>query len=204
MNPTDVPTSPTDASSLVLPDAAKDIRRVVIATDDGDDELARVRRVALALARTHGFEVVLYDRSNERWTDHPHPQGPLTADQLAGGDELEGGNREHLVRQLREFEVEGVSASAWLATVPALTAMLDVVQAMDVDAVMLPDRLDDPKIMDRLQVGGTPGEMLERITARSVADAPLILTVPESGPITVVEYSESGLGDEPETHGATR
>ena len=166
--------------------AIEGVRRVAIATDDSDEELARLRRVVLGLARTFGFDVVLYDRSHERWTDHPHPKGPVTA------DELEGTDRDHLVHQLRDFEAAGVRATAWLATVPALTAMLDVLQSLDVDAVMLPESLDEPKLMDRLQIGSTPPAMVQRIAELNMQRPPMVFQVPESGPILVVEAELGG------------
>jgi hypothetical protein len=156
---------------------------LAIATDEADEALARVRRVALGLARTHGFEVVLYDRSQERWTDHPHPTGPVTADDVVDTD------REHLVRQLRDFEDAGVTASAWLATIPALTAMLDMLQALDVDAIMLPEHLEEPKLMDRLQPGATAPMMVQRIAELSMQRPPVVLSVPEDGPIKVAEFA---------------
>jgi hypothetical protein len=165
-----------------LPEQIGELRRVAIATDESDDALARVRRVALALARTHGFEVVLYDRSHERWTDHPHPVGPVDA------EEIDEHDRPHLVHQLREFTDAGVGATAWLATVPAITAMLDLFQTLEVDAVMLPEQLDDPKMADRLQTGDSPGETVQRVAGLSLERPPLILSVPESGPITIVEF----------------
>lgn len=176
-------TEPAATRGATLPMGMDGIRRMAIATDESDEALARVRRVALELARSHGFDVVLYDRSDERWTDTPHAKGPVTADELVGTD------REHLVHQLRDFEAAGVSASAWLATVPALTAMLDVLQAIDVDAVMLPERLEEPKIMDRLQIGKTPPEMVQRIAELNMQRPPLVLAVAESGAVTVAEYT---------------
>ena len=49
----------------------------------------------------------------------------------------------------------------------ALTAMLDMFQALDVDAVMLPEHLDEPKLMDRLQIGKTAPMMVQRIAELS-------------------------------------
>lgn len=137
--------------------AAAGIRCVVVPTDDESDALARARRAALQLARRHGWRIVLYDRTGERWTDTPHPVGTLAADEI---DESE---RPHLVRQLADLEAAGVPSSAFLATVPALTAMIDVVQEIDVDAVLMPDELDKPRVMDRLQIGDGPGEMVARV-----------------------------------------
>ncbi len=176
-------TSTPPELEMTLPASVRGLRRVAIATDEADESLARVRRIALGLARTHGFEVLLYDRSHERWTDHPHPTGPVTADEIVGTD------REHLVRQLRNFQDAGVTASAWLATIPALTAMLDMLQALDVDAIMLPEHLDEPKLMDRLQTGATAPMMVQRIAELSLQHPPVVLSVPEEGPITVAEFA---------------
>jgi hypothetical protein len=126
--------------------------------------------------------VLLYDRSHERWTDHPHPKGPVTADEIVDDE------RQHLVLQLREFEDAGVTAAAWLATLPALTAMLDMIQALDVDAILLPEQLDEPKLMDRLQAGDTAPAMVQRIAEASLQRPPVVLSVPEDGPITVAEF----------------
>lgn len=167
-----------------VPAAIEQVRRLAIATDDSDEALARVRHVALGLAQTHGFEVVLYDRSHERWADHPHPEGPLTADELDGRDD-----RGHLVEQLRDFEAAGVRATAWLATVPALTAILDVLQALDVDAVMLPESLDEPTLADRLQSGSTPATMVQRVAELNLPQPPVMFEVPESGSIRIAGYS---------------
>lgn len=160
--------------------ALDEATRVAVATDESDAALARVRSIAVDLAERHHFDVVLYDRSEERWTDHPHPKGPVTA------DELEGGDRDHLVSQLRMFEDAGVGATAWLATVPALTAMLDVLQELDVDAVLLPQQLDEPKLMDRIQIGSSPPEMVRRVAELNLRRPPTILAVDEAGDVSVV------------------
>jgi hypothetical protein len=183
MEHADIPNPSRTETTDRIAAAIEHVRRLAIATDDSDEALARVRSVALDLARTYGFEVVLYDRSNERWTDHPHPEGPVTV------DELDGKDRDHLVDQLREFAAAGVVATAWLATVPALTAMLDVMQTLDVDAVMLPGSLDEPTLADRLQSGSSPSAMVQRVADLNLAQPPVMFEVPESGPIRVVEYS---------------
>lgn len=162
-----------------------DVDVIAVPTDDGRDEaLTRARHAALQLARRAGARVILYDRSDERWTDTPHPSGPIGADDVPD-------DRRHLVRQLRDFTEAGVDACAYLATVPALTAMLDVVQSSGTDVVVLPDELDAPKMMDRLQVGHTPAEMVERI-AELHTDRPIhVVSVPERGPLTLVHPEET-------------
>lgn len=160
------------------------LHRIVVPTDDRDESLGGLRAVALRLAREFDLDVVLYDRSNERWTDTPHPSGPFTADQIDAGE------RPHLVRQLRDFEAGGVTATAWLATVPALTAMLDVLQELDVDGVVLPAELDHPKFMDRIQVGADVADMVNRVAELQMPDAPVVLVVADDGPITIATIDE--------------
>lgn len=170
--------------------AVSTLHRIIVPTDEGDAALARTREVALYLAREHDIEVVLYDRSGERWTDTPHPAGPLS------GDEIDAERRPHLVRQLRDFEAAGVAVTAWLATVPALTAMLDALQQLDVDGVLLPEHLDEPKVMDRLQAGSDTAVMVDRVAELQMPTPPTVLVVPDSGPVRVVDPT-GGHGSRP-------
>ena len=89
------------------------------------------------------------------------------------------------------FDAAGVTATAWLATVPALTAMLDVLQELDVDGVLLPDHLDNPKIMDRLQIGSDTAQMIDRVAELQMPIPPTVLVVREDGPIVVTTYKEN-------------
>lgn len=144
---------------------------LVVPTDEGDPALALAREAAAWMAAEYDIELILYDRSGERWTDTPHPKGPLEASAI-------GEDRPHLRRQLDELRERGVRATAWLATVPALTAVTDVLDELDVDGIVLPDHLDRPKMMDRLQVGAGPAEMVERVAAlQTDGPAPGVLVV---------------------------
>ena len=177
-----------DITFEIDPDAASamaGIRRMVVPTDDRDDAVARTRAAALTFARNYGFGVVLYDRSDERWTDTPHAAGPFTA------DEIDADHRPHLPGQLREFEAAGVHATAWLATVPALTAMLDVLQELQADGVLLPDSLEHPKFMDRIQIGSDPAVMVDRVAELQTPTPPVVFVVPETGPTTIRNYKEN-------------
>ena len=165
--------------------AMSGITRMVVPTDERDDALAHTREAALSFARTFGFDVVLYDRSDERWTDTPHASGPFTA------AEIDAEHRPHLPRQLRDFEAAGVRATAWLATVPALTAMLDVLQELQVDGVLLPDSLDHPKMMDRIQIGADPASMVDRVAELQMPTPPTVFVVPTTGPTTITTYKET-------------
>jgi len=155
-------------------------RRLVVPTDVDDPALDRARDAAGRLAAEYDLEVVLYDRSGERWTDTPHPEGPLEADAI-------GDDRPHLQHQLEELRRNGVRATAWLATVPALTAMTDVLDEIDIDGMVLPSHLDHPKMMDRLQVGAGPAEMVERVAALQTAHpAPGVLVVDDERNIVLM------------------
>jgi hypothetical protein len=164
--------------------AVASLRRVVVPTDPRDERLARARQAALQLATEHGWEIVLYDRSHERWTDTPHPSGPVSADEL-DPDEWEG-----LARQLRDIEAAGVTATAWLATVPSLTAMIDVLQELDVDGVLLPSHLDQPKVMDRLLEGGNPAGMVERVADLHLEAPPIFLVLDDDSRLSVEPYPD--------------
>lgn len=176
MDPT-IELSP-DASAVV-----DGLRRVAVPTDADDERLAHARRVATQLAAEHGWELVLYDRSKETWMDHPHPSACVSA------DELDTDEWEHLVRQLRDVESAGVSATAWLATVPSLTALVDVALQLGLDGVVLPDDLGKPKLMDRLLEGEDPAERTERVARLQLGtDAPVFLAVDDQNRVSVRSY----------------
>jgi hypothetical protein len=148
-------------------------RKLAVATDADDDDLAASRMLALALAAEHDLEVVLYDRSEETWMDHPHPSGPLTRDELTSD-----GERGHLATQLAEFEQAGVTATAWVATVPSITEIVDVVRELGVDTIILPSDLEHPKLLDRLK-GESPAKVVERITEINLGEPVAVLVVRE-------------------------
>jgi hypothetical protein len=78
-----------------------------------------------------------------------------------------------------------VTAGAFLATVPALTAMLDVIQEIDVDAILLPTQLDQPTVMDRLQVGNGPGAMVASVAELQLDRRPTMFAVDETGRVDI-------------------
>lgn len=171
---------PDDDAARVLPE----LSRVVVPTDRDDGELAKVREAAAHLATEHGWEIVLYDRSHETWMDHPHPRGPVTA------DELDGDEWEHLRTQLRDLEAAGVTATAWLATVPSITAMIDVMQELEIDGVLMPENLERPKLADRLLGRGDAAETVEQTAELQLDDrAPTFLEVCPDGRVTLADHT---------------
>jgi hypothetical protein len=172
---------PAHLVDSAVDDAVGSVGRRVVPTDEADAGLARARHVALELARKWDAEVVLYDRSAERWTDTPHPSGPSPL------DKIDPARRPHLDQQMRQFIDAGLRVTAYLATVPALTAILDVLQELDVDAIVLPDALESPTVMDRLQVGSDPVEMVGRIAGLQLdRTAPAVLAVDSDGRVRLV------------------
>lgn len=171
-----------DASTVV-----SRLSRVAVPTDADSDALAHARDVATQLAAEHGWQLVLYDRSKETWMDHPHPRACVTA------DELDGEEWEHLVEQLRAVAAAGVDATAWLATVPSLAAIVDVALEVGIDGVVLPADLDKPKLIDRLLEGADPAERAERVAHLQLGeDAPVFLEVDDAGRVEVRAYDPAG------------
>lgn len=144
----------------LTPDAeriAANLRLLLVPTSPDDEAFARTRAAALQIARGTSTRVVLYDRSDERWTDTPHPEGPFAL------DEIDLDKREHLASQMQPFTDAGVDVVAWYASVPALTAIISAVQELDADSILVPEELDKPRVMDRLQAGDDAGEMIGRV-----------------------------------------
>lgn len=193
--------APRDGTSISSPDgttfslsgAATDalaaVRRVVVPTDADDDSLRRGREAALAIAGRYGTEVVLYDRSQEFWSETPHPKGPLRA------DELDPDTHGHLVAQLGEFADQGVQATAFLATLPSISAILDVLQDVEIDAVLMPHPLGHRTWMDRLRGGRDQGAEVARVAATQLGMHPIILEVEEDGGIDRIVLDESDSAD---------
>jgi hypothetical protein len=180
------------ADFAVDDDAARFCERaevLVVPTDDRDPALERACEAAAQLAAVHDLRLVLYDRSGERWTDTPHPKGPVEAAEL-------GDDRPHLRRRLDELRAAGVPATAWLATVPALTAMTDVLQEIAVDGMVVPAQLDRPKMMDRLQVGEGPAEMVERVAAlQTDRPAPGVLVVDDDRHVRLMTTDDLSINE---------
>lgn len=167
---------PTDDITTI----AAGVRNFIVPTSDHDESYAAARRAALHLASAGGATVVLYDRSDERWTDTPHPEGPF------GPDEIETDRRPHLPDQMQPFIEAGVDIRAWYASVPSLTAIISAIQALDADAVVVPDGLAKPRVMDRLQGGGDPEELIGHVLDQNL-ERPVHLFVvdTDSGEISI-------------------
>jgi hypothetical protein len=157
--------------------------RLALPTDTDDEILAGLRNAAIELAERYGLEVVLYDRSEETWMDHPHPSGPCHR------DTIDGDKRPHLVEQIDEFAARGVPTSAWIATVPSLAEIVDVVSELGVDTILVPDQSGGTKLLDRLKPGG-PAEIVDRVTALNLEHPVAVLVRHDDSSITVADSPE--------------
>ncbi len=171
-------------------DALSRVRRLVVPTDADDDSMRRGREAALAIASTYGTDVVLYDRSSEYWSETPHPKGPLRP------DELDPESHGHLIEQLGAFADAGVTSSAFLATLPSISAILDVLQDVEIDAVLMPHPLGHRTWMDRLRGGKEQGEEVARVAATQLGMHPVILEVDEDDRVERVVLDESNTVDD--------
>ena len=158
-------------------DALRGATKLAVATDTDDETLAATRSVAASLAAEYDLAVVLYDRSEETWMDHPHPSGVCDRSDLADRD------RQHIADQMVEFDDAGVDVTAWIATVPSITEIVDVVLKAGVDLIMLPDQIDHKKLLDRLKAD-SPADVVERIVSHNL-DAPVPVLVDDGEAIRV-------------------
>lgn len=171
-------------STITLTDAAKaavdGLTLIVVPTAPDNESYDRARAAALEIATLASCPVVLHDRSDERWTDTPDPEGPYTA------DEIDRENRPHLVEQMKEFTDAGVDVKAFYASVPALTAVLTPVQRLGADAVVVSASLDKPKMMDRLQAGDDAGEMVSRVLDQNLDRPVHVFVLGDDGTVEVL------------------
>lgn len=169
--------------SLSFTDAAQTaierVSLIVVPTAPDDESYDRSRAAAIEIARRASAKVVLHDRSDERWTDTPHPDGTYTADQVA-----EHG-RDHLVHQMAAFSDAGVPVEAWYASVPAITSVLTPVQTLGADAIVVPESIDNPKLMDRLQAGGDVGEQVGRVLDQNLERPVHVFVLGDDGTVEV-------------------
>lgn len=156
MSPTSTSHDLTSVPTAAAVEALRVGSKLAVVTDDDDAELAATRDVAVELAARYDLEVVLYDRSQETWMDHPHPSGPCDRSEL---DERAAG---HLVPQLDQFDAAGVTAVPWVATVPSLTEIVDVIRELGVDVILLPTRIENAKLLDRLK-GKQPADVVKAV-----------------------------------------
>ncbi|CAN5377350.1 hypothetical protein BH23ACT3_BH23ACT3_18090 [soil metagenome] len=174
----------SEMSKVTLTEIAREVlgnvSLLLVPTGPDDESYDRARAAAVHLAREASCAVVLHDRSDERWTDTPHPEGPYTIDQI----ENEG--REHLVEQMQTFVDAGIDVSAWYSSVPALTAVLTPVQTLGVDGILVPESIDNPKMMDRLQAGDGAGEMVARVLDQNIERPVHIFVLGDDGTIEVI------------------
>jgi hypothetical protein len=169
-------------SEITLTETAREVLgnvSLLLVPTDAGDESDRVRAAAVTLAREAGCSVVLHDRSDERWTDTPHPEGPYTIDEI---DQ----DRAHLVGQMQVFVEAGIDVTAWYASVPALTAVLTPVQTLGADGILVPESIDNPKMMDRLQAGDDAGEMIGRLLDQNIERPIHIFVLGDDGTIEVI------------------
>jgi nucleotide-binding universal stress UspA family protein len=164
-----------------LSDSATDVltrrRRMAVPTDADDDTLRELRAAAVDLAVRFDLDVVLYDRSAETWMDHPHPTG------LCDRDAIDTERHPHLLEQMDQFTERGVSTSVWIATVPSLSEIVDVIRELDVDVILVPAEGNGGKMLDRLKSGG-PAEIVEQINALDLDDPADVLVRHDDGFIT--------------------
>ena len=158
-------------------DALRGASKLAVATDTDDETLAATRSLAASLAAEYDLAVVLYDRSEETWMDHPHPSGVCDRSDLADRD------RQHLADQMVEFDDAGVEVTAWIATVPSITEIIDVVMQAGVDVLLLPNEIGSPTLLDRLKAD-SPADVVERIVSHNL-DAPVPVLVDDGETVRV-------------------
>jgi hypothetical protein len=151
-------------------DALHDADMILTIVDGGrEPAYRRSWAVALDFARRAGATLMLADRSQETWGDTPHHSGPFTP------DEVRSMGRHHLDQYLDEAEAAGVLVMVWIPSLPLPESYYEETLSHNrVDLAVLPERLEHPKLLDRLF-----GAFVPR-TAKEMA--PDVAVVGVSGP----------------------
>ncbi len=126
---------------------------ILVATDDVSDGPSRGARMgAVGVAAAVGAQLVLYDRSAESYfvDPYPFPETP-EGDRPLEEQELRSLGREYLAEQVREARGAGVEARAWLPRRPGPKGMAEFLTRYPVGAVVLPDTMANPSLLDRVR-----------------------------------------------------
>jgi hypothetical protein len=166
---------------------ADDIRtsaRVIVAWVGEDDELAHVERAALALARTSGARVILYDHDAASSFSDPVPNemGSEGEEQLFGDplsdQELVKLGVEPMARKVAAARADGLDAWGWLATGHGTDELVAYGRRHGADLLLLPAELQEPGLADKLK-GETADKAAEE--AEEAADGVAVLLVDGAG-----------------------
>jgi hypothetical protein len=138
-------TSKTDRLDS-LPSVAREARRILVVTGDGDEAYARARRAAFDVAAETGAEVILYDHSAESHFVDPYLAGPVAAEvkgthgeSLLDDHAVKTLGRAYLADQIREARSQGVQANAWLPLQTGGQGIADGVSRFHADLVIVPE-----------------------------------------------------------------
>ena len=157
---------------------------VATATDNGRDGALALRRgLATLLAARLGVPLVLMDRSKVSWTMTPNIKGPSD---LATVRDL---GIAYLAEQMEEALAAGVpDVLAAQPSLPSLQNITDVLKLVDVDVIVVPEKLRRPRLADRWQAHhDLPEQVLKR------APGCTVLLAHEDGRLTLVEDDEGPI-----------
>jgi hypothetical protein len=149
----------------------------ILAIIDGGREPAYRRSwpVALRLAQQTGATLLLADRSQETWGETPHHSGPFTPEQIGRSGRL------HLDRYLEEAEAMGVPVRVWVPSLPLPESYYEETLSHNhVDLAVLPERLDRPKLTERM-LGGFAARI-----AKAMAPAVPVVEVSGGGQLALL------------------
>jgi hypothetical protein len=129
-----------------IADALRDANLILAIVDGGrEPAYRRSWSVALSFARRTGATLMLADRSQETWGETPHHSGPFTP------DEVRRMGKHHLDAYLDEADAAGVLVIVWFPSLPLPESYYgETLSHNRVDLAVLPDRLERPKLLDRL------------------------------------------------------
>lgn len=159
--------------------------KVLVAFVGEGKDLDYVADAALDLARRNRARVIFYDRDAASAFADPLPnQWASAGERQQYGDPLSDDDlvrlgREPLARLVAEARREGVDAWGWLPEHHGTDTMVDYARGHAADLLLLPERLDEPGLADRLkrETVGKAVEELEETEGEGRSDGIAVLLV---------------------------
>ena len=126
-------------------------KRVLLVIDSTDDQRVQraIDRVTLAYGSLH--DIYLYDTTTGSFLSTPYPENDSTWLRPLDTEELRSLGRHELGSLIARLTGRGISAKAILAEKPGLSQVPDWCNSLEIELLVLPEKVTKPGLFDRLR-----------------------------------------------------